>query len=299
MPSSRLSWRHALLAVAIVAVWGTNFVVIHIGLAKLPPLLFAALRFTFAVVPAIFFLKRPPVSWRSLMTYGGLIGAGQFGVLYIAMNGQISPGLASLVIQTQVFFTIGLAILLAREQVRLVQWIALAMASAGVVLIALHVDASTTPLGVAMVVVAAMSWAGGNMVVKAAGPVNVVAYVVWASLFSALPLLALSLAFEGWPAIVQGLARADLETWAVVLWQSYGNVLFGFAAWGWLLARYPAATITPMALLVPVFGMGASAVFLGEPLPLWKLEAASLVIGGLAVGMLWPQRAPKMPGRAP
>ena len=77
-------------------------------------------------------------------------------------------------------------------------------------------------------------------------------------------------------------------TWAAVAWQSWGNTLFGYAAWGWLLARHPASTITPMALLVPVFGMGASALLLAEPLPAWKLIAAGLVMTGLALNVLWP-----------
>lgn len=74
-----------------------------------------------------------------------------------------------------------------------------------------------------------------------------------------------------------------------VLWQSVGNTMFGYGAWAFLLGRYPAATVTPLALLVPVFGMGASYVFLGEPLPAWKLGAAGLVLCGLAVGILYPR----------
>jgi O-acetylserine/cysteine efflux transporter len=86
-----------------------------------------------------------------------------------------------------------------------------------------------------------------------------------------------------------GLERAGWGTWAAVLWQSAGNTLFGYGAWAWLLARYPAATVSPMALLVPVFGMGASALLLGEALPGWKLLAAGLVMGGLALNLLWPR----------
>jgi O-acetylserine/cysteine efflux transporter len=289
MPDTVLPWRHALLALAVVAVWGSNFVVIRVGLDHLPPLLFAALRFTFAVFPAILFLKRPAAPWRHLAAYGVLIGAGQFGLLYLAMRGDITPGLASLIMQMQVFFTIGLAIVIAHERVRGFQWVALALATSGILVIASHLDAVTTPLGVALVLAAALSWAGGNMVVKASGPVNVVAYVVWASVFSVPPLLILSLIFEGPTAILAGVRNAGAVTWAAVLWQSYGNSLFGFAAWGWLLARHPAATVTPMALLVPVFGMGASAIFLAEPLPAWKLLAAALVISGLAIGVFWPR----------
>ena len=103
-------------------------------------------------------------------------------------------------------------------------------------------------------------------------------YMVWSSAFAVPPLLALSLIIEGPAAIVQGIADADAAVWAAVLWQSVGNTLFGYAAWAWLLARHPAATVTPMALLVPVFGIGASAWWLGEPLPPWKLAAAALVV---------------------
>ncbi|RAK61486.1 EamA family transporter [Phenylobacterium hankyongense] len=288
MNRTTLTPLHALLALAVVAVWGTNFVVIKVGLGRLPPLTFAALRFTFALVPAVFFVRRPAVPWRNLAAYGVLIGVGQFGVLYIAMRSMISPGLASLVVQMQVFFTIALAMKLTGERIRGFQVAALALAAAGLGWLMAHANAEVTPLGLALVLFAALSWAGGNIVARASGGVNMLAYVVWASLFSAPPLFVLALLAEGWPAISQGIAHADALTWAAVLWQSVGNTLFGYAAWGWLLARYPAATISPLSLLVPVFGMAASAVLLGEPLSSWKLTAAALVLGGLAINTLWP-----------
>lgn len=288
MPAAALPLSHFLLAVAVVAVWGSNFVVIKLGLAELPPLAFAALRFFFALVPAVFFLPRPAVPWRHLAAYGVLIGAGQFGLLYIAMNGQISPGLASLVVQVQVFFTIGLAMAATGERVRLFQIAALVLATAGIGVILSHSDRTTTPLGLALVILAAMGWAGGNHVAKLSGRVNMLAYVVWASLFSVPPLVAMSLIMEGWPTVREALVTASPAAWAAVAWQSVGNTLFGYAAWGWLLARHPAATITPMALLVPVFGMGASALLLGEVMPFWKVGAAALVMAGLALNILWP-----------
>jgi O-acetylserine/cysteine efflux transporter len=294
-PAPSLSLPRLLLAVAVMAVWGTNFVVIKIALEHLPPLLLAALRFTFAFLPLAFFLPRPNVPWRNLAAYGVLIGVGQFGVLFIAMRADITPGLASLLIQTQIFFTIGLSMRLTGERVRAYQIAALLIATAGVAVIALFSNGSATPLGLALILFAALSWAGGNLVARAAGQIDMLAYVVWAALFAAPPLFALSFAFEGWPAIRDGVMGADLTTWAAVLWQSIGNTMFGYAAWGWLLARHPAATVTPLALLVPVFGMGASAVFLAEPLPLWKLAAAALVLAGLALNLMWPAlRRPRL-----
>ena len=291
MSAGHLPPRHLLLALAVVAVWGTNFVVIKAALDTLPPLLLATLRFGLAFVPAALFVKRPAVAWRTLAAYGVLIGAGQFGLLFIAMRADITPGLASLVIQVQVFFTIGLAMLVAGERLRGHQGLALALAAVGLALIAAHTDAATTPLGLALVLLAALAWAAGNLVGRSAGRINMLGFMVWSSLFAVPPLALLSLWIEGPQAIAQGLAAADASVWAAVLWQSLANVLFGYAAWAWLLARHPAATVTPMALLVPVFGIGASALLLGEPLPAWKVGAAALVIGGLALNLLWPRLA--------
>ena len=283
-----ISLRHFLLALAVVAVWGSNFVVIKLALGQMPPLLCATLRFAVVVLPMVFFLKRPAVPWRNLAGYGLLIGVGQFGLLFVAMNGHISPGLASLVIQVQVFFTIGLAMVLAGEGLQRVQWFALALGASGLGVIVAHTDGSTTLLGLGLILLAALSWAGGNLVSRAAGRINMVAYVVWSSLFAVPPLFVLSLWVEGWDALAAGVQGAGLGAWAAVAWQAWGNSIFGYAAWGWLLARYSAATITPMALLVPVFGMASSAWWLGEPLPLWKLGAAALVLSGLALNLLWP-----------
>jgi O-acetylserine/cysteine efflux transporter len=291
--------RHLALALAVVFVWGTNFVAIKWVLEVLPPFLFAVLRFAFALLPAALFVKRPAVPWRHLAAYGVLIGAGQFGLLYLAIRADITPGLASLVVQTQVFFTIGLAIVLAGERVQAFQWLALALAAAGLAVIGLHTDAATTPLGLALVLAAALSWAGGNIVARASGRVDMLGYVVWSSLFALPPLALLSLLVEGVPVIRSALAAADASTWGLVLWQSVGNTLFGYAAWGWLLARHPAATVAPMALLVPVFGISASALALGEPLQAWKLGAAALVLGGLALNLFWPRvRALRVRGGA-
>ncbi len=289
MDAPLLPFRHFLLGLAVVAVWGTNFVVIHRGLEHLPPLLFAGLRFLFAALPGIFLFRRPRVPWSRLAAYGFLIGTGQFALLFIAMNGHISPGIASLVIQSQVFFTIALAMRLSGERIRPYQWAALALGLAGLLVILTHTDGSTTPLGLGLVLVAALSWAGGNIVARATGVTNMLPFVIWGSVFSAPPLFALSFALEGWDAIRTGLGNAGPAAWGAVLWQTVGNTMFGYAAWGWLLSRHPAALVTPMALLVPLFGMGASALLLGEPLPAWKIGAALLVMSGLVLGLLYPR----------
>jgi O-acetylserine/cysteine efflux transporter len=280
---------HLLLALAIVAVWGTNFVVIKVSLESFPPFLFAALRYIFALLPVVFFMPKPKVSWVNLCIYGLATGLGQFGVMYFAIDGRISPGLASLVIQTQVFFTIGFAMFFAKESLRLYQVVAVAVAMTGLAIIALHTDAMTTFLGLALVVFAGLSWGVANTVSRRAGAINMLSYVVWASAFSIPPLLIISLLFEGGVSHLWEITLvAPMGAWIGVLWQAWGNTLFGYAAWGWLLSKHPAAVVAPAPLLVPIFGMGASAFFLGETLPDWKIMAAGLVIAGLVINLFWP-----------
>jgi O-acetylserine/cysteine efflux transporter len=280
---------HLLLALAIVAVWGTNFVVIKNSLASFPPFYFAALRYIFVLLPLVFFMPRPKIAWSNLCIYGLATGVGQFGVMYYAVNSQISPGLASLVVQTQVFFTIGFAMLFAKEGLKRYQAVAVGIALLGLGIIALHTDSTTTFLGIALVVFAGLSWGIANTVSRQAGSINMLSYVVWASAFSIPPLVLIALIFEGGVAHLWDVTlAAPLGAWVGVLWQSWANTLFGYAAWGWLLSKHPAALVAPAPLLVPIFGMGASAFFLGEALPPWKVEAASLVIAGLIINLFWP-----------
>ena len=149
---------HLLLALAVVLVWGTNFVVIRWGLDELPPFLFAALRFTFSALPLVLFVRRPPVAWRTLAAFGVLVGVGQFGLLFWAMRADIGAGLASLVVQSQVFFTIGFALLRDGERLGRRQLAALAVAAAGIATIASHLDSHVTALGLGLTLAAAFSW---------------------------------------------------------------------------------------------------------------------------------------------
>lgn len=283
---------HLLLALSVVFVWGTNFVVIRWGLDGLPPFLFATLRFAFSALPWLLFIPRPTAPWRKIAAFGVLLGVGQFGLLFLAIRSSISPGLASLVVQLQVFFTIGLSLWLMGERVRGFQVAGLLLALAGLGVIAANLDASVTLLGMGLVLSAAFFWSLANLVVKSLGPVNMLHFMVWSSVFAVPPLFALSWLVEGPQAITESLRHANGLVWASVLWQAVGNTLFGYGAWNWLLARHPAATVTPLALLIPVFGMGSSALSLGESLPGWKLGAAALVLLGLAVIVLWPRWRP-------
>ncbi len=276
---------HLLLALLVTFIWGTNFVFIEIGLRELPPFLFAALRFLLVALPLVFILARPAVKYTQLASYGVLIGFGQFGLMYWAMQDDITPGLASLVIQIQVFFTILLAAAFLREAIHPGQWFALGICALGLALIMLYTDGQTTLTGLAVILVAALSWAGANLIVKQCGAVDIIAFIAWSSLFAAPPLLGMSLYLEGWETLRDSLSNAGINSWAVLIWQSIGNTLLGYGLWNMLLNRYKAAVVTPWALLVPIFGLAASALSLGETMPWWKWAAALLIISGLLLNL--------------
>jgi O-acetylserine/cysteine efflux transporter len=286
--SGGLPLRHALLALAVVAIWGSNFVVMKHALSQFSPLWLACLRFVFAALPLLL-LPRPAVPWRLLAGYGLLIGVGQFGLLFIALQRDITPGLASLIVQSQVFFTLLLAWGLRGQRLRAMQGLALALAVAGIAWIGLNLDASATPLGLAMVLLAGLSWGCANLVNQAAGRVPMLAFVVWSSLPAAAALGLLAMWNEGPSALLQAVTQASWSGWAAVLWQAIGNTLFGYGVWGWLLARHEASQVVPLALLVPVFGMGTSAWVLQEALQDWKLQGAAMVFAGLLLNT-WVSR---------
>jgi O-acetylserine/cysteine efflux transporter len=275
-------------------IWGTNFVVTEIGLRHLPPLLLATGRFVLSAIPAIFFVKRPDVPLRIVAPFGVLLGA-QFGFLFVGMRSGITPGLASLAIQMQVFFTVGIAALALRQPIAPNQLIALGVAGVGLLIIGIVGGSAATPLAIGLVMAAAFSWAACNLIATRLRGVNMLAFMVWASPFAAASLGTITLIVEGPSTIGSALrnAMASPTTWAVVAWLAYANTLLGYGIWNELLSRYDVGKVAPIGLLVPVFGMLGSAIALGEPLPGWKITAALLVVGGLALNQVPAHRGEK------
>lgn len=278
-----------LAALLVVVIWGANFVVIKIGLQGLPPILFTALRFGCAALPLVFFVRRPAVPFRLLAAYGLFQFALQFTLLFSGIQLGFPPGLASLVIQLQAFFTIGLAVATLGERPHAAQFLGALIALGGMALVAVHLDAKPTVIGFAMVVAGGLCWSVANIVTKKMGPTNALAVVAWGSLIALPPLVIASLALEGVAAWSTAFAHFSWVTGAAVLFQSYPNTILGFGIWSMLMRRYPAAAVAPFTLLVPVSGMVSAAIVLGEPLQWWKLAAGALVLCGLALNQFGPR----------
>jgi O-acetylserine/cysteine efflux transporter len=285
--------RHLLLALSIVLIWGVNFAIIKLGLRQVSPLALGVMRFFLAAFPWVFFIKRPNVPLSMIAAYGLLIFALQFGFLFTGMKIGMSAGLSSLILQLQVFFTIGLSMTLLGERPTSWQLVGAVLAFSGVGMVALHIGGDVTMVGLLLLIAAAAAWGGGNVVSKqisqrAAAAPNVLGLVVWGSLFALPPLLAVALVLDP-QHFVSSFTGLDWVSVGSIAYIVYLSTLFGFAAWSGLLARYPVSTVAPFTLLVPVFGFLGSAVLLGEPLQGWKLGASSLVIAGLCINLFGPR----------
>ena len=291
----RLSAPDLALTLAVVAVWGFSFVPIKVGLQEIPPFMLAALRFTLAAVPAVFLVRRPDMPWAGVAAYGLAIGVFQFGLLFLGMRLGMPAGLSSIVIQVQVFFTIGLAVAFAGD--RFHRWNALGalVAAAGIVVLGTYKLASGlsgTLAGFVAILGAAFAWGVGNVIAKRAGAdhdVDAFSLVVWSSLVPPVPLALASFAFEGGPDAALAVASASWLAWACVAFMAWVATLFGFAAWNRLLHTYPTPLISPFALLIPVTGLASGALFLGERLAPMQAVGGALVFAGLAVNVVGPR----------
>jgi O-acetylserine/cysteine efflux transporter len=274
--------RDLALAVAVATVWGVNFVVIEVGLEDLPPLLLCALRFAVAAFPAALVLGGPRVPWRYVVAVGLSLGVAKFGLLFVAMDHGMPAGLSSLVLQSQVVFTLLFAVVLLGERPRAVQLVAIATATAGIAILALG-NGSGAPIGAfGLVVVAGACWSVANIVTRHARPPDTLRFMVWVSAVAVVPLLGLSAATEGWQRDVAALRGFSWSAAGAVGYLAGVTTLFGFGAWGYLLRRYDASTVAPFSLLVPVVGMAAAWLLRGERLTPLQLGASLLVIAGMA-----------------
>ena len=288
---ARLAPRDFALILAVVTMWGFSFVPIKVGLTEIPPFALAALRFLFAAVPLVFFVRPPRIPLGFVIAYGVGIGVCQFGLLFLGMKLGMPAGLSSLVIQLQVFFTIGLGIAFLGDRLHRANAVGAAIAALGVVLLAIYKvrgGTSSTFIGLVLVTISALAWGAGNVIAKRAAsrhPADMFALVVWSSLVPPLPLAALSYAFEGGVAAWHAVVTASPLAWGCALFLAYVATLFCFASWARLLHRYPTALVAPFGLLIPVSGLASGALFLGETLAPLQMVGVALVLAGLVVNV--------------
>jgi O-acetylserine/cysteine efflux transporter len=276
----------ALLATLVAVIWGVNFVVIDAGLAGVPPLLFLAMRFTVVLLPAVFLVPRPPGPFRDVAVVGLLMCLGQFALLYVALDLGMPPGLAALLLQTQVLLTVLIATLLLHEPPTRRQLVGLLVGAVGLAVVCVGRSAATPVAGLLLTLGAALAWASGNVAARRVGSASGLSLTVWSATVVPLPLLALSLLIDGPTAVGHALAHLPVSAVASTAYTAFLSSLVGYGIWNTLLARYPAATVTPFALLVPPVGILAAWLVQGEvPGPTEAAGGAVLLVGVLVTAV--------------
>ena len=274
---------HIVLALLVAAIWGINFTVIVIGLGSFPPLLLAALRFVIAALPALV-LPRPNVPWPRLVAIGATLFLGQFAFLFTGMAVGMPAGLASVTLQAQAFLTILIASVALRERPTPRQIAGTLVALVGLLVIAGTVGGPDfSALGLGLCLAAALCWAVGNVLLRGTGKLDMLSLVAWISLIPPIPLFALSLLLDGPETVGQALLALNWSGVWAVLYISVLSTTLGFGIWGWLLKQYPAATVAPFSLLVPIFGAASAAIVLGERFGPARMTGMALIIAGLVI----------------
>ena len=286
--------RDVALALLVVAIWGFNFVAIKVGVGEVPPLFLTSLRFLCAAVPAVFFLPRPACRWYWVVAFGLVLCVAKFSLLLVGIKWGMLAGLSSLVLQTQAFFTMGLAVVLLGDRPKPVQIAGAIVAGLGIAVIASTRTQGASLVPFVMVLGAAACWGLANIVAKKAGRVDMVAFVVWASLVAPIPLFLMALVFEGWDAMSASLGSMNLLTLSTILYQAWPTTILGFAIWNGLLGRHPLATVAPFSLLVPVFGISSAALVLGEPMGVHEAIGGAIVFAGLVINVFGPGWAARL-----
>lgn len=287
-----MSPRHVLLAILVATIWGFNFVVIEWGMRDVPPLLFVALRFTAVLVPAAFFVPRPQAPWRTVAAVGVFMSLGQFGLLYTSMHLGMPPGLAALVLQAQVLFTVLIAAGWLGERPTSRQLLGIVIGATGLVVVGIG-RGGHIPLGALLLCVAgALSWGIGNVVSRRASIASGLSLAVWSSVVVPVPLLLLSLGLDGPDRVGHALGHLGWHAIASTLYTAGLASLVGYSIFNGLLARYPASSVVPFVLIAPPVAMLSAWALLDQVPRPTELVGGAVVLTGVLVTLV---RAPASP----
>lgn len=277
--------KHIILAIVVTAIWGVNFPITKLGLARIDPLLLTAIRFTFTAFPLVFFVKRPQVAIHWLIAYGLIFGAAMWALINLGISMGVPPASAALLVQFSVFFTLGWGVLLFRETLTKPQLIGIFLAAIGLICILMESPGKSTTIGFILVMISAIAWSVGNIIIKLSKVKEVFAFVVWASLFSPVPLLMLTWWWHGntpFSTLLPDIRSVELFSLA---FQVYAATHFCYWGWNLLLREYPASKVAPLSLLIPVFGTISSIFIIHQKPSAWGWASISIILLALVIGM--------------
>lgn len=285
-----LSARDMGLALLVALIWGMGFVVAKGGMAHFPPILLMALRFAVTALALVWFLG--PVGGNlGRLAVISVIGASvQYALTFTGVQG-LGAGLSALVVQLEVPFLVLLGALLLGERPALRKWIGIAIAFAGVGLIAAQERFTGSLLPVALVTGGAFCWALGQVMVRGLAGMTGLSVTAWVAVLATPQLFLLSALFE--TGQIAAIRTAGAGAWGAALYLGLVMTTLGYFLWNGLILRNPVGLVAPFLLLLPVFSVIGGILFLGEAVTASRLAGGAVVLAGVALITLSPGLRPK------
>jgi len=287
--------RDSLLAVVMAVVWGVNFPVIDWGMGRVPPLMFAAIRFVVVSLPALWLVPRPDAPWRTVVAVGSTMSVGQIAFLYASLHAGLPPGVAAIVLQAQVVLTIAIAAVVLRERPSPRQVAGVALGAVGLVVVALGRDHDVGIAAVVLCLLAALSWATGNVVVRGTKVPGGLPLTVWSATVVPVPLLLLCALLDGPGAIARGAREFGWHAALSTLYTAGCSTLVGYAILTTLLGRNRPSSVVPWILLVPPVAVLATWGLLGQRPGLAELVGGAVLVTGALVATRAGAPVPETP----
>ncbi|PAY09062.1 EamA family transporter [Bradyrhizobium sp. UFLA03-84] len=273
-------------AVAVPLLWGYQFVVIKVGVTEFPPFFFLALRFLATALLLIPFVKKPTrEQLRPIAAISFFLGGLNFGLFYVGL-GLGSGSMTAVAYLLSTPFTVLLAWPLLAERPSLTTVSGVALAFAGVFVLRAEPGLSANGLPLLLVIGAAFAFAVSNVLTKRYGPFDPLMLMGWSSLFTVPQVMLMSLLLEYGQ--LASLVAADERGWLALAYTIFIGGIVGFGLWFWLIARCSMGRVAPFSLLLPVFALMSSALFLGEPMTPKLIIGALLAISGVALTQFRP-----------
>lgn len=271
------------LAIFVMAIWGFNFSMIKLGITEVHPLLATAARFTLAVIPAIFFIRRPNVNWRYLFAYGLVFGVGIWGMASWAITAGLSSGMSSVLLSSNALISMAVGVIIHKELASKRKVIGAVIALVALLVLVSATNGNITVQGLMLIMIAAACWTIMGLIVKASKTTQAFAFNVWGMLFAPVPLVLFAISIYGPDIVLQAFQAWDVNTTIAVAFQAYPTTLFGYWVWNRLLIRYPLSTTAPLTLLVPVFALISGYFIYDEVLSIAQVVACALFLVGIAL----------------
>ncbi|WP_394145546.1 EamA family transporter [Vibrio atypicus] len=278
-----MSRNDLILAITVMAIWGFNFSMIKMGITDVHPLLATAARFSLAVFPAIFFIAKPNVQWRYLISYGLVFGVGIWGMASWSITAGLSSGVSSVLLSSNALIGMAVGIFIHKEKSTTRKLMGALIALVALLVLVTATNGNITGKGLLLIMTAAVSWVVMGVIVKSSKTKQAFAFNVWGMAFAPVPLVVFSVALHGTEIVEHAIGAWNTSTTIAVLFQAYPTTLFGYWVWNRLLIRYPLSTTAPLTLLVPVFALISGYFMYGEMLSVLQVIACALFLVGIGL----------------